>query len=86
MMEETATIEAIEQEREQLPFDEELYKIYFDEAKKRFPQLDDFLIHLGCVNLLMNTEKNQDRGEELQKQYFRGEIYEGIKLCPSEEA
>ena len=87
MMEETITQTAtIEQESEQLPYDEELYKIYFDEAKKRFPQLDDFLIHLGCVNLLMNTEKNQDRGEELQKQYFRGEIFEGIKLCPSEDA
>lgn len=80
----TATIEAIEQE--ELPYDKELYKKYFDEAKKRFPNLDDFLIHLGCVNLLMNNEINNDKGDQLQKSYFKGEIYEGIQLCPSEDA
>lgn len=84
MMEETiAQPPTIEQE-EELPYDKEEYKRYFDEAKKRFPNLDDYLIHIGCVALLTNQETDETKSQELQKTYFKDDSFEGIKLCPIE--
>jgi len=69
---------------EELPYDKEEYKRYFDEAKKRFPNLDDYLIHIGCVALLTDQEPDDIKSQELHKTYFKEDSYEGIQLCPIE--
>lgn len=77
-------IKKMEEQQNNKPYDEEQYKIYFDEAKKRFPNLEDFLIHLGVVSLLTNAEADEEKGEEIKKNYFKDDIYEGIELKPIE--
>ena len=71
---------------EKLPYDIDKYKQYFTQCKKEYPDLDDYFAHLIVVHYLMNNNNNIDlaRGEELQKNYFKGEVYEGISSTTEE--
>jgi len=63
---------------EKLPYDIEKYKQCFTQCKKEYPDLDDYFAHLIVVHYLMNHTVDLEKGEELQKSYFKDEVFEGI--------